>query len=330
MKEETRIVQFLSEEGRISEDSAQKVTTDLESGLFSIGFELRAILSIGVLLLSSGLGLLIYKHIDSIGHMAVISIIASISFICLGYSYKGRMPYSHAQVTSPGMIYDYVLLLGCLTFSTFIIYLQYAYAFFGSHQGMPMLLPAILFFYLAYYFDHIGVLSLAIVSFAGFIGIAITPTELLQKNDFSDSAMIFSGLGLGIALAGSAILLSARDIKSHFKFTYFNFATHLLFISCLAGLFMLSYWWLFALLMVPLFTISYIHAVRDRSFYFLLFSVLYGYIAVSDVFFRILRFDDEGIGMAYLGLLYLMGSSVYMIIFLIRSNKKFKEHADIR
>lgn len=328
MSEDINIAEKLVKEGTLNEDSLLKIKSAYGGRLFSVGFELRTLLSVGILLLSSGLGVLVYKNIDSIGHLVVILFIAAVSFSCLGYCYMKRQPYSNEKVVSPKMLNDYILLLGCLTFVTFTGYLQYQYSVFGNMNGISMLLPAMLFFALAYLFDHLGVLSMAITCLAAFVGITITPTELLQKNDFRSEDIIFSGLALGAVLVTIAVVLSNKNIKKHFKFTYFNFATHLLFVSCLAGMFCLDAWLIFAALLSILFFFSLRHANKDKSFYFLLFTVLYGYIGLTDLVFRIL-FKLPSMFSIYAGFLYVISSSVLMILFLIFTGIKYKKNAAV-
>jgi hypothetical protein len=170
---------------------------------------------------------------------------------------------------------------------------------------------------------------MAITCLAAFVGITITPTELLQRNDFSSERIIFSGLALGAVLIAAATILSNRSIKKHFKFTYFNFSTHLLFVSCLAGMFCLDSWPLFVLLLGLLVCFSLWHANKDRSFYFLLFSVLYGYIGLTYLVFRGL-FKMPGSISLSLAYLYMIGSSVLVILFLISTGKKYKKNAGVQ
>lgn len=329
------IPEKLYKEGQIAEPTYQKLSSAYSNRLFSVGIELRTILYVGILLLTSGLGILVYKNIDTIGHLAVISFIALVSAACFVYCYVKSFPYSNLKVNSPNTFSDYILLLGGLTFATFMGYLQYQYSTFGLHNEIAFLIPAIVFFGAAYYFDHLGVLSMAITALAGFVGIAITPTELLSHNDFSSHPLILSGIGLGAFLVGAALVLNRKNIKAHFTFTYLNFAVHLLFVSCLAGLFVFDEWFMFIPLLALFVLLVGRHAYKEKSFYYLLFTVIYGYIGVSYIFFRVLDSIINSIGdyndMAwiYLSLTYFTVSSIYIIIFLRKANKKFKPDAHI-
>jgi hypothetical protein len=100
MSEDIEIVDKLLKEGTLGEASSQKIKSVYSGRLFSVGFELRTLLYSGILLLSTGLGVLVYKNIDSIGHLAIILFIAAISSACIGYSYMKRLPYSNEKVIS--------------------------------------------------------------------------------------------------------------------------------------------------------------------------------------------------------------------------------------
>ena len=62
----------LHAEGLISDASLEMIRQ--KQDLFSVHWEVKTLLYLGVLLLTSGLGLLIYKNIDTIGHQAVLLI----------------------------------------------------------------------------------------------------------------------------------------------------------------------------------------------------------------------------------------------------------------
>ena len=101
---------------------------------------------------------------------------------------------------------------------------------------------------------------------------------------------------------------------------------HLLFISCLAGLFHFDA--IYLLLFIALVGIAfyfYGEAVKRRSFYFLLVLTLYSYIGLSYVVIRLLFFTlRTDVGGAYAAMLYFIGSSIGLILFLIQMNKKLK------
>src|ERR1700733_6710974 len=95
----------------------------------------------------------------------------------------------------------------------------------------------IVLFFSAYFFDHLGLLSLAITNLAAWLGITVTPMQILQANDFNSNSLIITGLLLGLFIMILSIATHKKNIKKHFAFTYANFGTHILFISCLAAMF---------------------------------------------------------------------------------------------
>ena len=323
------LAEKLRKENLLSENSFQKISSAYSTRYFSLNLDLKTLLYIGILMLTSGLGIAIYKNIETIGHLAVILFIAAISGTCFTYCIKKRAAWSAEKVKSPNIFFDYVLLLGCLTFLSFTGYLQYEYSIFGSFNGCAFLIPAIIFFAAAYFFDHIGVLSMAISCLAAFLGITITPTSLISDNDFRSDQLIFAGLLLGMILVVAGNFLSKQNIKRHFTFTYYNFAVHLLFVCCLAGLFTLNMFWLFIPILGILLFLCIKHANTEHSFYFLLLASLYGYIGITYLFFFFLwKILQDSI--LALGPLYLIGSAVLMIIHLKKYWKKIKSHADLQ
>ena len=318
----------LHREGLLTNESLQKVEAVEKARLFSLHWELKTLLYLGITLLSGGLGILVYKNIDTIGHQVILAIIALVSVGSFYYCRRKAAPFSVGKVPSPDSFFDYILLLGCLTMITFIAYLQYAYSVFGTRYGLATFIPMVILFISAYSFDHLGVLSLAITNLAAWMGIAITPMHIFKENSFDDMSLIYIGLVLGIILLLAAQASEKKNIKKHFDFTYSNFGTHILFISGLAGLFMnqtfFILWFIFLLLIA---CYIYLHAMKKNSFYFLLLVSLYTYIALSYVIIRILdRMGIVEMSFVYLGLLYFILSAIALVRLLIIFNRKMKTH----
>ncbi len=313
-------------EGLLSEDSFQKIKNQQTNRLFSLHWEIKTLLYLGVLLLTGGLGILVYKNIDTIGHQFILLFIA---LVCVGsfyYCFKRKLPFSTSRVASPNIVIDYLLILGCLSFIIFIGYLQFQYTIFGNHYGLATFIPMLLLFFSAYYFDHLGVLSMGITNLAAWMGIAVTPLQILKANDFNSETIILAGLLLGTLLIAAAILSDKKDLKRHFKFTYTNFGIHILFISCLSAMFHFEHvYFLWFLLLAGISWYFYLKAIADRSFYFMLVSTLYAYIGISYVFIRLLdMMGSFGMASLYFGIIYFIGSAIGLVIFLINMNKKIK------
>ncbi|WP_291913820.1 DUF2157 domain-containing protein [Chitinophaga sp. CB10] len=326
----------MQQDGHLSQASAEKLRNAAATKLFSLHWELKTILYLGVLLLSGGLGILVYKNIDTIGHQVILAAIAAGCAGCFYYCYKHRNPFSWQKVAAPTPFFDYILLLGCLLFITFITYLQGAYAVFANHYGTVAFIPLVVLWFSAYYFDHIGILSLAITNLAAWLGVNVSPYGITEDIFLKDGRLINTGAFLGIALCVADYLSHHFNKKAHFGFTYRNFGTHIIFISCLAGMFSSGiglsisegnqYFLWFTILVVGAWWFLK-DAFKHNSFYFLLIVSLYSYLGVSYAVLHLLIWVDD-IGAFYAGILYFIASAIALIAFLVKANKKIK-HAGL-
>ncbi len=322
----TTLFNRLHEEGLISALSHQKIQERSSVRLFSLHWELKTILYLGVLLLSGGLGILVYKNIDTIGHQVILLFIA---LICAGsfvYCFKRKLPFSPKKVQSPNAFFDYILLLGCLMLITFIAYIQFQYNVFGTRYGLATFIPMVVLFFTAYYFDHLGVLSLAITNLAAWMGITVTPTHILQSNDFNSSTIIFTAILLGILLIAAGMASVKTHIKKHFEFTYTNFGMHILFIAVLAAMFQFEQFYLLSfIVLIGIAYFFYQRSIKERSFYLLLVATIYTYIGTSYVVINLLdQMGGFSMGVLYLALIYFIVSGIALVMFLMRTNKKLK------
>jgi hypothetical protein len=248
---------------------------------FSLHWELKTMLYLGVILLNVGLGYLIYQNIDTIGHVVIIALISLLCCGCFFYAARTTLPFSFEENKSPTLYFDYAVLLGCLTFLIVEGYLQFQYNVFGTRFGLASFIPMLLFFPVAYYFDHRGALSLGIVALASWLGWTITPMEVLNQNDFSNHSLVYTGIALGVFLCLLGILSEIQNIKKHFAFTYFNFGIHLFFICALTALFNFNNNVLFIPLIILGVIFSIWYARKAVSFYVFLVAVIYGYITLT-------------------------------------------------
>ncbi|HEY4063850.1 MAG TPA: DUF2157 domain-containing protein [Puia sp.] len=319
----------LHSEGLISDTSLERVRIVEEKRLFSVHWELKTLLYLGVVMLSGGLGILVYKNIETIGHQTILLFIALVCGGCFYYCLHKAGDFSRYRAAAPDPFFDYILLLGCLSFLTFIGYLQFEYTFFGSDYRLATFIPMVVLFISAYYFDHMGVLSLAITNLAAWVGISVTPLRILRENDFHDHGLIYTGLALGVVLLMAGVASERRNFKKHFEFTYENFGTHILFISGLAGLFTFDGVYLgWFLLFAGVAAYFYREALKRRSFYFLLVDILYTYVALSYVVVRLLMKSsiatNDFVWFLYLGFFYFVLSAIGVVRLLIILNRKMR------
>jgi hypothetical protein len=321
-KNEKRMLEHWLEQAALSPEAAEKIKRFESQKPFSLHWELKTLLYLGVLLLNAGLGYLIYDNIDHIGHMAIIAFIGVISAACFWYAFKHRKPFSTGPIVSATPYFDYVLLLGCLMFLVMEGYLQYQYQLFGERYGLATFIPMVLFMVLAYVFDHRGVLSLGITALASWVGITLTPQDLLTKNDFNSHTITNTGIAFGALLCTVTFVSERLDIKKHFSLTYLNFGVHIGMVSCLAGMIALD----LSLIYFPMLCLAvgfFLWYARTRaSFYFLTVAVLYGYVGITYLIFSTANgYDIE------FYLFYFLFSCIGVILFLTNYKRFIKKVA---
>ena len=293
----------------------------------SLYTDLHTLLYAGIIMFSTGIGVIIYKNIDSIGHGVIVAVISLLCITCFIFCFKKTPGFITDKQHSANIFADYILLLGCLLLLTLTAYLQFQFNVFGNKWGMATFIPMVLLVLTAYYFDHIGVLSMAVTNLAAWTGIAVTPLNIMRDNDFSNPNLIYAGIVLGAGLFVIALVSEKYNFKAHFSYTYRNFAIHLLFIALLAGMF--YYETLFLLWFVFILASAFFiwrHAINRKSFYFLVVTILYSYIGLCYVIFRLLgKISTEGA--FYLYIIWFIASGIALIRLFIYYNKLLNKHA---
>ncbi|MES2593447.1 MAG: DUF2157 domain-containing protein [Bacteroidota bacterium] len=302
----------------ISSEQMQAIDEYEKDKPLSVHWELRILLYLGVLLLTSGAGILIYLNIDTIGHQAILVLIAASCIGCFYYGYKHRLPYSNEETKHPSPFFDYIVLLGSLLFGIFISYLQFQYTTFGLHYGIAVLFPTMVFLFCGYTFDHKGSLSLGITGLAAWAGFTITPLDLLKNNSFSNTTIIYTGFLIGLLLAGFSRYSDSRNIKKHFGFSYNNFAVNILSLVTLTALFDQPFK-LFSFLALAGICYYYIrYAIAEHSFLFLLLAVVYGYLGLTYCVFSL---PMSGETLLLFCFFYVAASCAGIILFFINYKK---------
>jgi len=319
------LLKILQDDGQLDEETCIRIASAERQKPLSVFWHIRTILYLGISVLAGGLGILIYKHIDTIGHAAIVALIGLLCASCFFYCIKNIQPFTKAKAEPPGTAYDYVLLLGCLLFITFLGYLQWQYLVFGFRYGLATFVPACVLLLVAYRFDHLGILTLGITLFASWLGLTITPLQILSGNNFSSDRIIFTGAALALIFSATAYMQYKNDFKKHFVFTYMNFAVHLAGISCLSGLFFLSSVIWLPLFLLAIFGMQY-YARLERSFYFLLMAVLYGSIGVIYLITRSIFIILPDAAAVYLVFMLYIGACAGIISFLRKIRKSFQKN----
>jgi uncharacterized membrane protein len=287
---------------------------------FSIHYELRTLLYLGITLFTGGLGILIYQNIDTIGHGVIVGLISIITLACFGFAYIKRSPFTWKEVKNPNQFADFALLLGCMMFLVLEGYLQFQYNLFGTKYGLVTILPAIIFILAAYYFDHRGVLSMGLTALASWVGVSIAPLSVLSQNDFSAPNFLLTAIALGLVLSAVGLVSEYKNFKKHFSFTYLILGSNLTLIACIIGMFSHAHWYIYTFIALALCFGLFQYARKTQSYLFLLMGVIYGYIAFTYLLFKLLELIDNQ-ELWVLAMYYFLLSGVGVVMFLINIKK---------
>src|SRR4051794_39155349 len=97
---DTPLFTKLADEGLITKQELKKVELQNEKPV-SVYWDLRALLYLGIVLVTTAVGILIYKNIDTISHQVLLIIIAAVCVTCLGYCFKNSKGYSNSKTEAP-------------------------------------------------------------------------------------------------------------------------------------------------------------------------------------------------------------------------------------
>lgn len=202
--------------------------------LVSVRFEIRVLLYVGVLLLTSGAGLLVKEHQREIGPLAVAIGIGFAAAACLAWVIRKAAPFSWGGVQSPNVAFDYILLLGLLLFASDLAYLEVQFTVLGPHWAHHLLVVGAVYLVAAYVWDSRTVLGLALTTFAAWRGVSLS---LIHGSLWAADAgrLRRNAIALGALYAAAAALSVLLKRKSHFEKVFANAGLLLLLGALVSG-----------------------------------------------------------------------------------------------
>lgn len=282
---------------------------------FSLFIELNILLYAGILAFVAGLGWTVSTWSQQLGDVLVITVLSAIFAASFWYCFSRAPAWSAAEVPSPGLVFDYLLYLGSLTWSLELAYLEMRLHLLSGKWDVYLLATAILFFFLAYRFDNRFVLSLAFTSLAGWFGLTVSHWPSHQDAAYRQYAILYS---LVVVFAG--VILQRRGWKKHFFGTYLNIAANVLFWALLSGVFQRQgkAVWLLALIAACGACLAW--GLPRRQFPFFAYAAVYGYVGVSSIVIQ------EISNVTWM-LLYFVYTGAAMLVMLIHTARRFAREA---
>lgn len=206
----------LRADGVLSSAQAARFDRVARRQLVSLRFEIRALLYAGVLLLTGGVGALVAQHQRDIGPLAIALGIGVAALACLGWVTRRAAPFAWGPVPSPGVAFDYVLLLGLLLAAADLAYVEAQFALLGPHWPRHLLIVAALDLVAAYRWDSRTALGLTLTSLAAWRGLVVglVPTAL---GPGIAADLRVNAIALGVLYLAAAIASVHLGRKPHFE-----------------------------------------------------------------------------------------------------------------
>jgi hypothetical protein len=263
--------------------------------LVSVRLEIRLLLYIGVLLLTSGVGVLVVEHQKEIGPLAIAGALSLGTLICLAWVVRTAPPFSWRSVESPNVAFDYILLLGVLLFASALGYVEAQFTVLGERWAHHLLIVGVIYFLAAYRWDSRTVLGLALTTLAAWRGVSMSLKAAASLGIGHGDDLRANAIVIGLIYVALAVLSVRLERKSHFEDVFGNTGLILLLGALVSGVFNTVPWgiWLAALLAVAV-AVMWLAFGLGRSLYF-----------------------AEGVVAAYLGLLrplFHMGMTVGFLL----------------
>jgi len=282
------------EQARITPEQYRTLTALAHKSPFSVYLELNVLLYVGVVAIVGGLGWTIQTYAHQLGNAAILLGLTTLLVGCLFYCFT----------QTPNLLFDYVLYLGCLSWSLELGYIEKQFHVLNAQWDLYLFITSLLYFALAYRFDNRFVLSMAITALGSWFGVKVMHVFLSQPEAYRSSAILY-----GVVLLSAGLGFDVAGIKKHFTGTYLNFAANVIFVAVLSGVWLsgvLSMWTVGLLLAMGC---SLFYGLKTQQFAFVAYAAVYGYLGVSSLFVR--HIDNYSIV-----LVYFLCSGIGMMIFL--------------
>lgn len=284
-----RIFELLFSENFISKEQYQAINEYQKLKLFSIRNELLFLLYISILLFTSGVGIIIYKNIDTIGHTILLVLLATLTASCFYFCYKKAQGFSKLEVSFDNPLYDYLVLFTTILLCTLIGYFQYNLNIQNSDYSLATLISGIAALGMAYYFDNKSALIIGVTALGSFIGLSLKIQTIFENNIFNDNSLLIAGISFGALLLAWQWYSERINLKVHFGFVLLTFALHLMAITSLSGTSQDGYWFLYLLILGAVLFYFYQKSISFNAISWYVFVLFYGYIGFNILIFRIIE-----------------------------------------
>jgi hypothetical protein len=122
----------LVEAGVLPPAQAPKLLRVARGELLSVHAELRALLSLGVLLVTGGVGVLVAENLDRIGPVTIASALGLAALAAFAWVFRAAPPFTWDEVKAPHLALDSMLLLAVLLTGADLAYIEWKFTPLGA------------------------------------------------------------------------------------------------------------------------------------------------------------------------------------------------------
>jgi hypothetical protein len=305
---EPELIRFRDQQ-LLSEANAARLLALERRELFPLHGELRMMSYAGALLIITGVGILLAKHLHD--PFAILGLLLLASAAC--YAYAIRKHLRHIERT---IVDDYILLLGALLLSAAAGYAESEFHLLDAAWPRHFLLLALIHGATAYWLDSRLVLSAALTALAAWLGVE----HRLFENGMAGVEGGGRALVCSLTVFGLALLnrVSPRGRKA-FEPVYVHFGALAGFTGALAWLFDDSMRWTGFLMLIGLAAAFGIEGRRRNNEMFVIYAIVFGAFGLDYLAYRLF-----GGGLGFLvALLSIIGAIVLLFII----HRQMREHA---
>ena len=296
--------------GSISQEQHDTLVALVRKERVSVYLELSALLYIGVLSFVGGLGWTVRAYVANLGDAAIIALLSLIVAGAFAYAFAKVGPYAHTEVESPTLALDYILYLGCLVLSSELAFIESRFHLFGSWHH-HLLLVSIVFGGLAYRFDNRFVVSLALSSLAGWLGIRVSGLEVVAADPLRAAAVIY-----GAFVAGLGTWLYRQGIKAHFHEVYLHLSALSVLSALASGIGEPGLGLIYVSALLSLCAGTIYLGIHYQKFALVTYGVLYAYGAVS---YQVAEYVDDAAVISFYGVI----SGILVLVALVILARQF-------
>jgi hypothetical protein len=208
----------LAREGALAPEQVRLFGRVARGELVSLSAAIHGLLYLGVVAVTTGVGLLFRNEIANLGPLTIALAVLVAAGLCLAWVARRAPAFAPGEVESPHFAFDYVLVLGALLASGDLAFIESQFSALGEQWPLHLLLTSLFYLGLAFRFDSRTLFGLALTSFAAWRGVASTSVERAFFGFFDDTdAMRLNALACGLVFILLGRELARRRFKPHFE-----------------------------------------------------------------------------------------------------------------